>query len=208
MSFIEDSQILEVRFAATALSQAAINVRHYIASSVLGGTVTTDDFAATLSAVIPALYKAIMSDQAVYYGLSVQKIFPVPPAVASVDYTGQAAGSVNSDILPGQVTGILTMRTANAGPGFRGRNYIPFPPESLNTDGIPTSTYMTGLTNLADKFDDSWVVTAGASTATLSPVLWNRATLTPTAITAAQARQKWATQRRRGNYGQRNVAPF
>jgi len=197
-----------VRVACITEDQAAINVLNYKIGTVVGGGVTDADAAATFDALFAPLYKALLSEEAEYYGVAVQRFFPTPRTVAIPIVASRGAGSVTGDMLPGQVSGIISLVTDFAGRKYRGRMYIPFPGEADNVDHIPTSSYETRLNSLAVAVVTPVVVTAGGDSAEFRPQIYHRGTSTSDSITGSNSKRLWATQRRRGDFGQRNMPPF
>lgn len=164
----------------------------------------------------PVPLKNCMSAQAAYEGLKVSRVLPVPRTRASIDVVGAGAGASAADSLPRQSRGIITLRTAFAGPGYRGRIYVPFPSEAFNTvDGVPTAAYITALDVLATVATATQVGIGGAGNqADLIPIIWHLPTGSPNDPTLRVAydltdflsRGRWATQRRSGSYGRPNVS--
>jgi hypothetical protein len=79
------------------------------------------------------------------------------PSLAMITSTAPAAGgAAPGDSLPAQIAAVVTLRTAKAGKGFRGRAYIPgFSEASNDTGGVMTAAtkaaldlYAAGLQNV------------------------------------------------------------
>jgi len=200
--------ILRMRLACTTASQASINTFHWHVNGIEGASVSDTDAAVKLDQLLAGPMKDLLSDDATYYGLSLQRILPLPLSAPAINRTGTGQGAEVDDMIPGQVTGIISMQTAFAGARYRGRMYIPFPARSFSTDGFPNTTYRDLLIALADELDSPITVGTLPNVAVLNPVIWHRATGTWTPITTVIHRMRWATQRKRGDYGQRNAAPF
>lgn len=133
------------------------------------------------------------------------EISPLPLAGIAVD---DATGGEAPPGLPGQDSGLITKTTDFSGRTFRGRCYVPFPyTAAQDDDDTPTADYVERLAVFANDFLTTQNVTAGGGLVVLKPVLYNRATVVITPITGNTPRKKWATQRRRGNYGRAN-GPF
>lgn len=203
------NDIIRIRIATYTPSQAAINTMHYKVIAVAGTSSDTATAATTFDTALSTPYKNIMSDNARYRGLSVQRIFPGIVTVPDIVVASDGPGVVASDLLPGQVSGIGSWRTDLAGRKYRGRVYIPFPAESHNdVTGIPTAAYVTLLDTLLTALSVTRTVGGGGNTADLRCVLFHRSTNTSDQIVAQVARPRWATQKRRGNYGRTNPTPF
>lgn len=200
---------IEARIICSHEDQISINVRHYQVLTKVG---TGADLAACALAIdteIVAEIKALLPDTVTYRGVGCRRIFPLP-LTPEIPYTGTTAvGTVLGDVLPGQVSGILTLRTAFAGKRYRGRFYMGFPGEADNTaSGIPSLSYVGRLAALGNKLDNVVTAGGGGNTNTLQPYVRSKKFGLQNAITITQARQRWATQRRRGNYGVPNIAPW
>lgn len=204
------NEIWRLRIASYTPSQAAINVVHYKVTSLLGA-VTDNYMIDQFNTLVGPLYAAILSDDARYRGVSLQRAFPAPPTRAIADVDGDTAGVVAGEILPGQIAGIVSVGTAFAGKSQRGRIYLPFPSETDNElPGLPTDTYVAAAQALANAIfvPISKAPTPGVNEITLTPVVFHRANSTSDAITTKLAKKLWATQRRRGSYGRQNLPPF
>lgn len=209
MPTIAVNDIFRVRIACYTPTQAAINTIHFRCDSIAGASTDSATFATMIDTSFSTPYKNVMSDQARYRGLSVQRIFPGIPPVPDIVIASDGPGVIASDLLPGQVSGIGSWRTALAGRKYRGRVYVPFPGESHNEPtGIPSAAYVTLLNTLLTALSTTRTPGAGGDTATLRPMIFHRATNTVDQIIAQTARQRWASQRRRGSYGRTNPTPF
>jgi len=124
--------------------------------------------------------------------------FSVPP---------DAAGTASGNLLPTQVSGIITRRIDAKGPKNRGRVYIPFPSEVfLGSDERPSDPYVANLLALA-----TVILPLGSAMSVdgrdWEPGLCKRSNAVATFATLIDVRshKAWATQRRRGDYGIPNV---
>lgn len=204
------NDIWMVRYAAYTSDQAAINTVHYRVTS-LTGTVADTAVVNTLDTAVHTAYKNIMSDDARYRGVSAQRVLPTPKSKPAVRVLNDGSGLIAGEILPSQVTGIISAATAFAGRSQRARVYLPFPSETdSEVPGIPTAAYVANAQTLANLIyaDQPIVVTPGVNEALLSPIVFHRAGSTFDYITTKTAKRLWATQRRRGSFGQRNTMPF
>jgi len=205
---MEVNDIMEVKVYCTFGDQTSVNVLHYLVATKAGAGATAGQIAGAISTKIHGEYKACMSADAVFWGVGAARIFPVasPQAVTNAN---QGVGSDAGDALPRQVCGLITKVTPFAGRKFRGRVYVAFPSELSNEDeGKVTGTYKTTLGVLGQALIDP--VTAdpgGGNTNELVPIIWHKESETYTIITGYLARERWATQRRRGDYGNPNLPP-
>lgn len=196
------------RIVAAQTNQIGVMVRHYLVSAKAGTGATDQQIANALDAAVAAPLKALMASTVTYRGAAVQRIIPAPPLVEVFSVTGNGPGTATGDPLPSQVSGIISWRTANAGPFYRGRNYIPFPAEGDNdVDGKPTAGYSTRCGTLLNALV-SFVAGSGGNTNTMLAVIYHRVSASYSLITAGFTQFRWATQRRRGIFGQANTVPF
>jgi hypothetical protein len=213
-----NGDIYELTLVCQASEQIGLMRRHYETSLQAGDGPTQAQIATHFTTVFPGPIKAVMASGATYQGLIVSKVFPGQRTAATVNTTGVGAGTVVGDVLPRQVRGIITLRTAFAGPNWRGRVFLPFPCELDNAaGGLPSAGYITAASTLAGVFTTAYpAIGAGGNTATITPVLWRRVwangvpTATRTAVPWATwvVRARFATQRRSGSYGRPNVLPL
>jgi hypothetical protein len=155
-----------------------------------------------------------MSDDAEYRGLKVQKEDALNKYQPVYSTVGQGAGGVVGEPLPKQICGIITRRGNYAGRRHQGRLYVPFPSEASSDppSGRPTIAYLAALGSYAD---DCWtvvVVANGGNSCNLVP-RYRFTTGTPPVeysfnYVSAIARDYWGTQRRRGDFGPKNISPI
>ena len=200
--------IFEVKVACILGDQAGINVTHWRVAGVGAPAANAEDIATAFNIALEPLYKALMSNDAQYYGVRVQKIRPAPVDVAWVKSNLAGAGVIASRALPSQVSGLIKLGTDFAGRAERGRVYPPFPAQSSSdVDDTPTAIYLADLENLGGFYSSQFIPTVGPRSCTLNPVVYHRLPKTWTLITSYRARDTWATQRRRGATGRPNQAP-
>lgn len=198
--------IYQIRIRVIAGVQEAVNVLHMRTTLEAGNGATPIEIASVLSAEYAPLYKAVLSDSAIYQGVGVQRIRPLPVGVEAFSPIGAGAGVVPDDPLPQQVSGLITLRTSLSGRRQRGRKYIPFPAEFHNDDDVmPSNAYLNGLISLAQEFVSADTIVGALGTTGLNPVIFHRDLGTSDLVTSAVARATWATQRRRGGFGRPNT---
>jgi len=210
--------VYEVNLFCVLAEQCAVSRFFYRTTAVAGsGLPSLSDIAVRMTAQLATPLKACMSIAATYRGLRVSQVWPRPRTVEFESVSGQGVGGVAGDPLPRQVRGIITRRTAYAGPAFRGRLYTPFPSEGSNdTDGTPTAAFITSLAALATAMDDvQTAVGTGGNTIELTPILWKPdyvdgqvVSQSFDTIVTCRANDRWATQRRSGSYGSPNISPI
>jgi hypothetical protein len=211
----QEADVLELRYAsfvsAGGTVQLGLNVRHYRVRGVpAGSTVTLGDCVSRINTLHSTLYRAILAPGAVFIGLGLRRIRPAPPTQDAVEKVSTGPGTLPAgDLLAKQTSGVISLKTGFAGRAFRGRMFLPFPSEAINTaNGAPDVVYKTAVDVLAVQVKATVVVTSGTFTINLVPVIYHRGTHTVTDVTDALTSPLWGTQRRRGDYGRVNNLPF
>lgn len=196
--------------------QISINALGYLIGGSAGGGATLQSLATALDTAVFAAYIALLNNQAFYLGVSARKFVGNKLSLPNTTKVNTGAGTAGADAMPRQATGMFTKQSALPGPAGRGRVYVPFPAVLDNgATPIPTAGYMVRLGTLAGILAAPLALT-GPGTATATPVIIRYPrpahvppiTLATVVWSTATARQKWATQRRRGSYGRPNVLPF
>lgn len=187
--------------------QIGLNVRHYVSVNTTGGGISSLVLLANaLASRFSAIYPSLISAAAEFRGVIVQKVRPLPAGMPFLSTSAAVPGNNPTDPLPGQVAGLISLRTAFSGRRFRGRAYIPFPAEEHNdSDSTPTGFYLTNLTTLAQAMVNPIGITDGGATESYVPAVYHKEDGTATFITSAVVNDGWATQRRRGVFGRPNV---
>jgi len=211
MAIMLIADILEYRVVSSQGDQMALNVRHLVVD-VISGLPTTQQAVDALEAVISTPYKPLLSAQSTFRGVDLRVVFPIP-TVADIATFNQGIGGVVGEDLPKQAGGVISLRSATPGRTGRGRMYIPFPGEADNENpGRPIATYVTRLATLGTSVSAPLVVDDMlGNSATLSAVILNGPPAAPgnfKRVTNTIARTFWGTQRRRGDFGAKNIPPF
>lgn len=194
--------------------QVSLNIVVYQVIGVVGPIFDTD-IASALAAAHAPPYKAWMSSQSVYSGVGVQVYLPnLFPEVISNGGTG--VGVAGSTQLPTQVSGLIRFSSADVFTGTTGNKYIPrgriYPgfPATLwgSAQGQMTAPGLAALNAIRLTYPLSRTVVVGVNSCQLS--LHLRITPMPfiTPVASSVAFQKWATQRRRGDFGRTNPNPI
>jgi hypothetical protein len=209
--------VLLVEPVCTFGVQTALNATHFRCDSHVGTGATDNEIADYFEAALASLYKAAMTDTAAWYGLLVQKIFPLPPYAHQVSRVHAGAGIAGNTPASPELCGLIAAKTPLAGRAFQGRSYIPFlDANEVQADGIHgTNTYVTRLLAISGVIYIPQTVVGGSGSSVLKPVLYHRqgniaGTTTPnstTDISAVDAEQLLAVQRRRGPRGRANPPP-
>lgn len=189
--------------------QNSVNVRHYRVTQVAGIAKPDFDIAQALEQNFGPPYKAAQSPDVSFRGVIIRKIFPLPaggPTISQI-LLGDGTRATTGDLLPMQVSGMITLRTLFAGRAKRGRVYFPFPGEDDAIDSIPLAAYVGVLNTVAVSFLNNIAVGALPDVTTLEPVLFHRATPGMSdALSNALGRTYFVTQRRRGQAGGSDTA--
>jgi len=208
LTVLVPGNILQVKFFAYMDPQLGINVVHYKVLSTIGSP-TSATVAENLETIQVAAYPPLMANAAATDGVSCQNLSVLPLEEPQLSIAVPTGGSVVGAPMPGQVSGIITKRTGLTGRANRGRMYIPFPGQGDSTSSSepqPSPSYVTRLNALISLlFGAPIVISTGGDGCTIQPGIYHRATGTFTNGAGGTARSKWATQRRRGDYGRPNV---
>jgi hypothetical protein len=209
--------VLEVRTVCSNADQIAMNVLHYrvVSSAGPGPGVTCQDIAANLSNLVNAGYQVVMPASCAYRGTGVKNITPFP--TQEFVSTGSAGpGVAGGTEVPQQVSYLVNFKTINSGRGFRGRIYPGFVTTvHVNSSGNMNAAGLTAIQLLASVIPISRVITAGGDSTTIQLVILRRMNggvplppLSTADVITVNARNAYATQRRRGDYGRTNQAPI
>lgn len=210
MPNLADNDIIQIKTYCQLQNQLGINVLHYLVNNVVG-SITEANVGAFVNTNWAPTLANLISASATYTGCSVQRVDPIPIATVYVQQSPAIVGGQAGDPLPKQTCSLITKRTALAGRRGRGRLYIPFPGETDNTvNDVPEAGYLTAVDGYAATVLVMNSVVVGANSCDITPVLW-RIVLgvgLTTFITNYTVRTRWATQRRRGDFGAMNISPF
>lgn len=183
------------------MDQLAVNVCHYRVSLQVGNGAPQQAQTHLWSQTIGPVYKPLLTTGSSYLGCTMQRIMPKPPTLQTQSSDGAGPGTVAGDVLPNQVTGIISHFTAFAGRRYRGRIYVAFPGEAdSEVDGSPSASYAARLGSLATSMRTLTTV-SGPDTTTLVQIVWHRDTQTGDDVISPVGKRLWGTQRRRGLYG-------
>jgi hypothetical protein len=213
----QPDDILEVRTVCTNADQLSLNVYHYRTTFTAGPApgVTIAEMAASLSAIFSPGYQTIMPASAVYRGTGVKNMM-IPPTQEATSTAGAGPGVASGSEIPQQVTYLVNFKTANSGRGFRGRVYPGFVANSfVNTSGNMNAAGFTAIQLMAATIVGNFTITSGPNQTTIQLVILRRQAnklplLFPTTadVITITARNAFATQRRRGDFGRTNTTPL
>lgn len=203
---LQVGDILSLRAHTFYQNQAGVNQFAYKVTTVVGAP-SLQGILDTWSADAAAAYLQWLTPGAEYEGLKGMVIRGTTKYLPTISTAGRGTSVVVGIPHPKQISGLTTKVTELAGRANRGRVYWPFPWTDTNDNsGAPTPLQVTLMTTLAGTFLAVTTKAAGVDSATFQPVLLHKVpTLAPTPILTSLTAAKWATQRRRGDYGRPNV---
>lgn len=194
--------------------QAGINVLHY---QVLASP-PDDSFDMSLigdswdAQTMYTKYRTVMNESSAYAGIGLRRVWP--DETIEFFYTvGAGAGAAEGDTLPTQVCGLIKKKSSMPGHGRAGRIYIPFPSEGdSDAVGKPRVAYQDALQDIVTGLVAFRNV---ALDKLINMVMYRYPRTTPTVVERRVTpverlivSDRWATQRRRGDYGRLNILPI
>jgi hypothetical protein len=202
---------LQIRIVTYTTTQIGVNVLHYYVTAVSGTTPDLTTIASAFEASLYTYYKATMAAaNASWRGVSCKDLTPLQ--TLALPFVGHAGpGTAGGSGAPTQTAGLITFRTQYGGAANRGRMYLPFPAAGMvDAAGAPQAGYLTQLTLIAAALGPNLLVTGGAGTASMTQVIRRRGhpMYQDPFVFAYTVQNKFATQRRRGQYGRVNILPF
>lgn len=208
MAFVDTGEVWTVVVGTGYNGQSGLNTTHWEVGSTTGGGIPDTLLASTLDAALAPLYKALMTDAALYYGVKVFRKYPKATAVPVVADNNTGGGTAGSNALPTAVRGLLALKTSTIGKKGRGRLYLPFPDSADISGAEPTSSYVTRATALGTYLTTDLIITSGGLMSGLSLVVAPKgAVSTWYTVVSALGEQKWGTQHRSGDFGRLNPFP-
>jgi len=201
--------ILQMRVWCSDTEQASVNTVYYKVLSITGD-IDDLDAAVQFDTLIASSMKDFLNNNATYDGVQCRIWNRVPLPIAQSSTGGAGVGVGGAVALPRQTCGLISWKTEKAGPGYRGRWYMPFPAVSADvTDGKPSTGYVGSLVDFANLLITYTAIDAGGgSVAAVDMVLNSIVHAAQNKITNARGNDRWATQRRRGSYGRSNLSPI
>jgi len=198
---------LRVRVYCSYQEQISINVSWYRWTTV-SGVVTLPEATGAMDSHFRAAYRACMATGSFFRGVGCQVRNLAGWSYQDFSTVGAEAGLVAGDHMPGQIAGLVSLKSERGGPAFRARKYIPFASEgSNNADGEPSVTYVAALDTVADLYCQRFNIAGAGGAGGVIPVMRFLSTLPDDELVFGQARVEWASQRRRSDFGAKN-SPF
>jgi hypothetical protein len=205
------NEIAEVKVFAwnSTVRQIGINITHWLAQSSPGTGASDQQMADFCATTLAAAYKAAMSADWQFWGCSSRRLTASPPVSPATSDNSRGPGTFGMNAAPTQVSGILKISTGFSGRAFRGRIYIPgIDTAAIDAHGEVTPGYGIVLAGIAGLYNLPFLVNAGPNQTNFVLGIYHRLsrTITPASVTTRELR--FATQRRRGDFGRLNVVPF
>lgn len=200
---------LQFRIWCSDNEQASVNTVYYRVDSVTGASETDVAAAVFFDTQVAAAMKALLTTGVMYDGVQCRVANRLPLPVAQSGTVNAGVGTAGAPGLPRQSAGLLKFETDLAGPGARGRLYLPFPCAPDNeTLGKPTAGYITRATALGTQLDNFTVIGSGPDTANVTWCVYSKVHARMQKITSFGVDLAWATMKKRGSFGRANVSPI
>jgi len=209
MALVTAGELYRCVFYTRADDQIGINVRHFRVANITIGAPTEENIAGDMESFFATQYKPLIANTADWKGLEITKISPLPARVPVFANVNVGPGTGGPNLLPRQTCGLFKVGSPLGGRQNRGRVYVPFPATAHETvDGHPTLAYQGLLDNLALNLIGLHEYGIALNKANCQWVVRHAPGLTTTDLTTRVVRARWATQKRRGDYGTPNpLAP-
>lgn len=201
----------EVKIFVLATDQLGINIRHFQVVAVGGTIPSNQEVADAYSDTLAPIYAALLPGGATFYGVAYRRLLPGVPTTYFTSRLGTTAGTATGSLQPRQASGLITLRTGLPGRAHRGRVFLPFVSSAFCTAaGHPTTAGVVLMGNVGDALRGPTTFTESvfSSSFTGKGRIWHRASMTQDDISTTVAQSRWATQKRRGDYGRVNALPF
>jgi len=210
LSPIIAGHLLEVKVYTYFAGQLGVNVIHMKINTATMAP-TPADIVGQVEADWNGSWKSWMNVDARWKGVGIRDLTVDPLEVESFSGAQEGPGTAG-DPLPGQLAGLITKRTAIAGPKGRGRMYLPFPgQDNLGAVGAVSVGALAVMAALVSDIKGPETETAGGFA-----INWTLVLRTPkvggdpyssTPLTFIGPESHFATQRRRGAFGTLNQLP-
>jgi len=209
---LQVDDVIQNRAWSADSEQAAVNTIYYECLTT-DGAFTDQDFVDYMDSIWGTHFPPLLANTAGYSGATAQIMhFPYAEDATVFQSASAATGTAGAIGLPRQASAIISWYGTGAGPRNRGRLYIPFPASADDEgNGNPTAGYLARLGTLATNLKSVSSITQGGHTASFRLVIFHRATAPPNwteDVFRYTIKDKWATQKRRGDYGKANSGPF
>jgi hypothetical protein len=209
---LQIGDIVRARLVTMCADQLGECILHY---SVVGPGPTTATDADMASALDSALFADVLlclAADTTYRGFGVQIINRLRLLTEQVGNSNAGIGTASVHSGSKQSAALCTWRSAFAGRSGRGRSYFPFIPSPFYTTSGELTAGIGGAVpayqSLADGIRGFTLVSVGGRTAHVEFDILTKVGMVLTKIVSGTVSARPATQRRRGDFGRPNVAPF
>lgn len=203
------SSIIVTRFICQDPDQEQVSdqKRNWIVTA-LTGSVTWAAAVGAIDAAVGPFLGPCLNDHALYLGTLLRQQSPTVTDGWAIANASPVTGTGGANRMPGQVCGLIRLKTGGYGRRYEGRFYVPFPATDANVNGEVSAGYSSDMGDLGAWLTAPITITSGGS-ATLTPVLVpSSGAIASLPWTTYVVPGVFATQRRRGAYGRFNLAPI
>lgn len=208
---ISAGDVFLVRIICQLDQQVSVNAKLVRCSqSDANPSVLLTELADAISTDLGPKYVDLLSVDATYRGVSVQRVNPQPKTIPVVSIVQQSGGLVVGNPLPPQTAGLVSLKGSAAGRRFQGRIYLPFPGENSNAaEGVPSFDYVVDANSIGTSMITGYSIagTIGGSAEFVYTLDVTGADVNKD-FNSFVTRPGWATQQRRGAFGRTNITPF
>jgi len=200
----------EIKTYCVSGDQVCINVRNWRTIHEDTGGAFPQEIVDIYSAQVALLHQNWMPVTARFIGCSLQFANVLPPTIPPFTSSlGAGDGNRSGDLLPKQAAGLIRLKGSLAGRHGRGRLYIGFGTEVWNGPGgtvVGAGLVTLDALRLWYASQHNFVGATGATR--LEPCLRNRTDNSYTTVVDSIVDDRWATQKRRGDFGRVNPIPL
>lgn len=198
---------IRLRIYCQRRDQISLNVLHYNTNVSAGLSQDALAIMTSIASTLKPLYADVMGANATFVGGSIQDV-TIPLATSQVYVRDAAAGTGTGDDVAGQVSALISWKTAYAGRKRRGRTYIGFVSEGLEgSGGKPDVGLLADLATLAAALKTLTITNGGDTTILDLNIRHKDRTVVDDKVTDYNVRTFFATQRSRGDFGKQNQLP-
>lgn len=210
-----NGDLLECTFCCNTTSQIGLNIIHLQMVTQGATPMSLLDVSQSLDVIFNPLYRALMPTLGIWRGIATRNL--MAPRTIMFPYIGNTGpGGPGTTLMPTQTSYIIKLRGYIAGRKAVGHIYPAFPDGLFGTSvgGMTSGAYIS-LGALASRFATLAAISNGAASSVVQLVIRNKdvtigGVKVPqwSTVQTVLAIQKWATQRRRGQFGRTNSTPF
>jgi len=186
--------------------QMSVNTLYFIPTINAGFGASSGKVAKAMFDNMKAAWRDCIPVAAELLGAKVQEVLPAPLKLPGVVVEGSLTGTEAGDPMPTGLSITATLQTGFAGISRRGRIFFPFISNvRLDTDGHPEGNICNLIKNAIEVITNYTSATVDGTDYSFQWVVYSRTSNLKTPIVNIRVLPKWATQRRRGDFG--NLEP-